>query len=201
MHLFSQINCINSYIMSQEMNTEANAADNFYEGFTFTQGENIITISYPYDVPIDRMVTRDFCPLVYKLYYEEVDADDVPSMSSEQLYDIHIAQMEGRPLDEAFILNHGWVGKIKEMLGWVPGTEIGFDAIPEATQINIVTGYDIEYISQKIDAEGFLCSKIYIPYTRFHLHDDHMLYLPGFQRVVCWYNINLGESYRPYIMK
>ena len=183
------------------MNTEPNATENFYEGFTFTRDQDIITISYPYDIPIDRMVTRDFCPLVYKLYYEEVDADDVPSMSSEQLYDIHIAQMEGGQLDEAFILNHGWVKKIKEMLDWVPGTEIGFDAIPECAQINIVTGYDIEFISHKIDAEGFLCSKIRIPYTRYHLHDDGIHYLPDFHRVVCWYNINLEESQRPYVMK
>ena len=190
-----------------------NSETNFYNQFTFEQvvgdwGEvtNVITITqpprtnpFPEDYILDDMITRDFCPLFYKVYYEEWE--DSPSISSQQLYEVHKARNEGLEYDTSCILNHGWIDKVKEMVGWEYGKELIFSATCWHDKIAILYNLDENYCSiHKIDTEGFLCSKISIPIAYRHIYHGVMLYTE-FQRVVCWYNINLEESQHPYILK
>jgi len=189
-----------------------NSETNFYEQFTFEQVDdgdqliNVITIKqpprnnpFPEDYILDDMITRDFCPLFYTVYYD--DGENGPSMSTQQLYEVHKARNDGLEYDTSCILNHGWIDKIKEMIGWEHGKEIIFKATCWHDSIAILYNLDenVEY-THKIDTDGFLCSKIPVPIRYRHIYRGVGLQTE-IQRVVCWYNINLEESQSPYVLK
>ena len=175
---------------------------NFYEeeGVTYEfdgDSENIIHI-YSANNEDTQLFTRDFSPLFYNISYE--DGEYNPSITPENLYDIHHLAKEGLEYDNSHILNHTWIDNIKTMILWTPGDEVYFQALPDGDNIIIVIYSEHIGCNHKIDVDGFLCARIPIPNTRRHLHTDHHV-LTEYQRVVCLYNINLEDNQQPYILK
>ena len=181
------------------MSEQARMTENFYEShdvtFNFIEDSgDVICIGSP-NPEISTLFQRDFSPLCFTTHYE--DGIENPSMSLENLFDIHYEKSRGNEYNTDHVLNHQWIDQVKTMLNWVQGTEIYFSALPFDDNI-IISIYDnYRTCSNKIDADGFLCSIIRIPSSRFNLNDTTDCY----QRVVCWYNINLEMDLQPYIFK
>ena len=182
------------------MSVQTRMTENFYESndvtFNFIEDSNdVICIGCSANPEISTLFQVDFSPLCFVTQYE--DERENPSMSLENLFDIHYAKGMGNEYNSAHVLNHQWVDQVKTMLNWVQGTEIYFQALPFNDNI-IISIYDnYQTCSNKIDADGFLCSILRIPRSRFHLNDTTHCY----QRVLCWYNINLEMESQPYIFK
>ena len=168
--------------------------------------ENLTYFEY---CELQDLITRDCSPLFYYATFE--DYDNNPTMSMEAFYDIQKKYAEN-PCDylPEDMLNHGWVGKIKEMMGWEPGNEIIFsitsnDLCGGGGGLALMYNLDRDFpYNHKIDAEGYLCSVIPIPVTRRHLHENergHYLFYTPIQRVLCWYNIELEMSQYSYVLK
>jgi hypothetical protein len=180
---------------------------NFYEceGVTFDFIEDSIDniyITAPNPV-IAQLFVRDFSPLCFTLHYE--DGTPNPSMTPENLFDIHRLASKGLDYNQEDILNHNWIDRVKTMINWRPGSEVYFQALLDEDNIVISIYTNPISCSHKIDIDGFLCSRIRIPASRFHLTDtildDTPKIVTNYQRVVCWYNINLEEENNHYIFK
>jgi hypothetical protein len=182
------------------MSEQARMTENFYESndvtFNFVEdSEYVICIGCSTNPEISALFQRDFSPLCFVTQYE--DARENPSMSLENLFDIHYAKSLGNEYNVDHVLNHQWIDQVKTMLNWVQGTEIYFQALPFDDNIIISIYSNYRTVSHKIDADGYLCAILRIPNSRFHLNDTTHCY----QRVVCWYNINLEMDLQPYIFK
>jgi hypothetical protein len=189
------------------MSNQARMTENFYErdDVTFEFIENsdeIIRISAP-NPELALLFQRDFSPLCFTTHYE--NEEDNPSMTPENLFDIHHAASKGCAYNEEHILNHYWIDRVKAMLNWVQGTEVYFLALLEEDTIVIAIYNNPITCSHKIDVDGFYCSRIRIPASRFHMTDTILDNTPkivtGYQRVVCWYNMNLEDEGSTYIFK
>lgn len=189
--------------MSYEQMTRAN----FYERDNVTydfvdDNDHVICITSPNN-DISQLFIQDFSPLCLTVSYEDGEVN--PSMSPEELHDIHYRAKKGLDYNKRYILNHQWIDKIKTMINWQPGTEVGFQATPEHGNMYIILYDDVSSCLTKIDEEGFLCYTMKIPTSRSHLHDTIFHVSPPlfteYQRVVCWYNLALEEESQPYIFK
>jgi len=190
------------------MSEQARMTENFYEStvvtFDFHEDyDDIICIGCSANPEISTLFQRDFSPLCFITQYE--DERENPSMSLENLFDIHYAVSKGNEYNTDHVLNHQWIDKVKTMLNWVQGTEIYFQALSFGDNIIISIYTNQRTCSHKIDADGFLCAILRIPSSRFHLNDTIFDITPkiftDYQRVVCWYNINLEMETHPYIFK
>ena len=189
------------------MSNRARMTENFYEDcdvtYEFLDDSNEhIRISTTNPVT-SLLFQLDFSPLCFTVYYE--DGDFNPSMSPEELFDIHHAVSKHRDYNQNHILNHNWIDRFKTMINWQPGSEVYFQALPDDGSIIISIYSYTSSCSNKIDVDGFLCSRIRIPASRFHITDSILDITPkivtGYQRVVCWYNMNLEADQEPYIFK
>jgi len=189
------------------MSNQARMTENFYEcdGVTFDfieDTEDNICITAP-NPEIAELFIRDFSPLCFTVFYEH----ETPnlSMTPENLFDIHRAASKGLVYNQDHILNHTWIDRVKMMINWVQGTEVYFQVLPDGDNIVISIYTNPISCSHKIDEDGFLCSRIRIPASRFHLTDtildDTPKIVTNYQRVVCWYNMNLEEENQHYIFK
>jgi hypothetical protein len=184
------------------MSDRSRMTENFYESndvtFNFVEdSDDIICIGCSDNPEISTLFQRDFSPLCFITHYE--DESENPSMSLENLFDIHYAKSKGNEYNLDHVLNHQWIENVKTMLNWVQGTEIYFQALSFDNNIIISIYNNHRTCSHKIDADGFLCAILRIPRSRFHLNDTTAYYY--YQRVVCWYNINLEMELQPYIFK
>jgi hypothetical protein len=188
------------------MSAQARMTENFYEcdGVTFDfieDSDENIYITSP-NSEIAQLFQRDFSPLCYTTHYE---TGVNPSMTPENLFDIHHAASKGRDYNHEHILNHNWIDCVKKMINWRQGKDVYFQALPDGDNIVISIYTNPISCSHKIDEDGFLCSMIRIPKSRFHIEDTIFDITPKivteYQRVVCWYNINLEEEGQSYIFK
>lgn len=182
------------------MSERTRMTENFYESndvtFNFVEdSDDVICIGCSTNPEISTLFQQDFSPLCFVTQYE--NERENPSISLENLFDIHYAKNKGNEYNVDHVLNHQWIDQVKTMLNWVQGTEIYFQASPFDNNIIISIYNNYRTCSHKIDADGFLCSILRIPSSRFHLNDTIHCY----QRVVCWYNINLEMELQPYIFK
>jgi hypothetical protein len=189
------------------MSNQARMTANFYEcdgvTFNFIEDSNVnIRITTP-NPEIAKLFIQDFSPLCFAIHYE--DDTPNPSMTPENLFDIHRAVDKGLTYNREHILNHNWIDRVKTMINWVQGTEVYFQALPDEDDIVILIYTNPVSCSHKIDIDGFLCSRIRIPSSRFHLTDTILdntsRIITNYQRVVCWYNMDLEEENQPYILK
>jgi hypothetical protein len=189
------------------MSAMARMSANFYDcdgvTFDFIEGnEDNICITSP-NSEISRLFQCDFSPLFYTTHYDD-DNSQNPSMSLENLFDIHHAASKGHDYNREHILNHNWIDNVKRMIKWTQGTEVYFQALTDGDNMFISIYTNPVTCSHKIDEDGFLCSRIRIPSSRFHLTDTILDSTPkivtNYQRVVCWYNINL-ENEQSYVLK
>ena len=189
------------------MSNQARMTENFYEcdGVTFDFIEDStdnICITAP-NPEIARLFIQDFSPLFFTIFYE--DDTPNPSMTPENLFDIHHAASKGRDYNQEHVLNHYWIDRVKTMINWVQGTEVYFQGLLDEDNIVISIYTNPTSCSHKIDKDGFLCSRIRIPASRFHLTDtildDTPKIVTNYQRVVCWYNMNLEEENQHYVFK
>ena len=189
------------------MSNQVRMTENFYERddvtFDFIEdGNEHIRISTT-NPEISLLFQTDFSPLCFTTHYE--DGLYNPSMSPEELFDIHHAFSKGRDYNHDLILNHHWIDRSKTMINWYHGSEVYFQALPHDDGIIISIYNYTSSCSHKIDVDGFLCSRIRIPSSRFHLTDTILDITPKidteYQRVVCWYNMNLETDQAPYIFK
>ena len=202
MYFLQKNNVIYSYKMSYEPMTSAN----FYERDDvtyefFEDNDHVIQITSPSN-DISQLFIQDFSPLCFTIFYEDGEVD--PSMSQEELHDIHYQAKKGLDYNKKYVLNHHWVDKIKTMINWQPGTEVGIQATCDDGNMYIIIYDDVSSCSTKIDEDGYLCFTMKIPTSRTHLHDTIFHTSPSmfteYQRVVCWYNIALEEDSH-YILK
>lgn len=189
--------------MSYEEMTSANFYDRDTVTYEFVEdNDHVICITSPNN-DISQLFIQDFSPLCFTISYEDGEVN--PSMSPEELHDIHYQAKKGLDYNQNYILNHQWVDKIKTMINWQPGTEVGIQATPDHGNIYIIIYDDATYCSTKIDEDGFLCFSMKIPTSRSHLHDTIFDASPSLftkhQHVVCWYNLVLEEESHHYIFK
>lgn len=189
------------------MSYETMTSANFYEGDDvtyefFEDNDHVICITTPSN-DISQLFIQDFSPLCFTIFYEDGEVE--PSMSQEELHDIHYQAKKGLDYDKKYILNHQWIDKIKTMINWQPGTEVGIQATYDHGNMYIIIYDDVSSCSTKIDEEGYLCFTMKIPTSRSHLHDTIFHVTPSlftkYQRVVCWYNLALEEDSHHYIFK
>ena len=189
------------------MSAQTRMTENFYDcdGVTFEfveDSDENIRITSP-NSEISQLFQCDFSPLFYTTHYEDEDGIN-PSMTPENLFDIHHAYSKGHDYNHEHILNHNWIDHVKNMINWVHGTEVYFHALTDGDNMFIAIYTNHVTCSHKIDVDGFLCSRIRIPASRFHINDTIFDITPkivtDYQRVVCWYNINLEEE-GSYIFK
>lgn len=189
--------------MSYETMTTANFYERDTVNYDFVEdNDHVICITSPNN-DISQLFIQDFSPLFFTLSYEDGEVN--PSMSPEELHDIHYQAKKGLGYDKKYILNHQWIDKIKTMINWHPGTEVGLQAIPDGGNMYIIIYDDVSSCSTKIDEDGYLCFTMKIPTSRSHLHDTIFDVTPTlftkYQRVVCWYNLALEEEPQHYIFK
>jgi len=186
------------------MSNQPMTSANFYEGDSVTyefvdDNTDVVRITTTSE-DIRQLFLRDFSPMCFIVCYE--NDQENPSMTAEELHDIHYKAKKGLNYNPNHILNHQWIDKIKQMTNWQPGKEVGFQALLDDDNNIVIALYDdIVSCHTKIDEDGFLCHTMKIPTSRSHLHDTIFHTSPPifteYQRVVCWYNSNLEEQSRP----
>jgi len=189
------------------MNRVPITASDIYEYVSYSSKKNdegcdCLCISWDEDnILLDRLIKRELCPLFYKSNTETFRSGRVsihrgPEMSEVELLHIHTLALN-EEYDKSRILNHGWIGEFKRIIGWEKGQEIIFTFSMNSCTTNSFYITKIErpmrFPKHKIDSDGFFCSCIPDPEILGH----HM----PIQRVVCMYNIEVEENEQPYVLK